>query len=251
MDEEKIILGRIDDYIDKAIRINRPVYTEFLNPNQQSQVINILSKSKDINFVGFGGYELAERRVFAINSVFSYMEPDFLSIKVLKIEFDKFNEKWVEHRSILGSIIGLGYDRKMIGDILIDGFTAFVFLVDTAADYAMDNLVSVGRASVICSVLDVAELDIKQRKGEIKRKTVSGLRIDAVLAAALNLSRGKASELLSSDLVFVNFRLINKSTYILNEGDVISIRKKGRVILKSIGQKSAKDRTWIEFECLF
>ena len=85
---------------------------------------------------------------------------------------------------------------------------------------------------------------------EIKHKTVSSLRLDAVLSAALNLSRGKACELIASDVVFVNFKLISKSTYLISENDIISIRKKGRVILKSIGKQSAKNRTWIELECL-
>jgi len=251
MDEDKIILSRIDDYIDKAIQINRPVYTEFLNPNQQSQVFSKLTKTKDISFVGFGGHDRCERRVFSINSLSSYVEPDFSMVKVLNIEFDKFNEKWNVHRSILGSILGLGYDRKMIGDILIDGLVAYVFIIDKAAFYAADNLATVGRASVKCTLLEVEDLDIKERVGEIKKKTVSSLRIDAVLAAALNLSRGKTLEIITSDVVFVNFRLINKANYTLSEGDIISIRKKGRVILNSIGKQSSKNRTWIELECLF
>ena len=250
MDEDKIILSRIDDYIDKSIQIGRPVYTDFLNPNQQSHVISILNKKKGISYVGFGGHDRCERRIFAINSAESYVEPDFGIVKVLKIEFDKFNEKWNEHRSILGAVVGLGYDRRMIGDILIEGLNAYVFMLKTAADYAASNLVSVGRASVSCCVHDVSQLDIAEHQGQTKRKTVSSLRIDAVLAAALNLSRGKAVDLITSDVVFVNFRLISKATIILREGDVISIRKKGRVILKSIGNKSAKDRTWIELECL-
>jgi RNA-binding protein YlmH len=251
MNEEAILKSRIYDYIDRAKRANIPVYTNFLNPNQQSLAIDILNATKGIEYQAFGGADGCERRVFAITSVFCDIPPNFDCICVLKITFDKFNEKWNVHRSVLGAILGLGHDRRVVGDVLTEGLFAYVFVLDTAASYIKNELVSVGRASVSLDIIDACDADIKIKAGEMKKKTVSSLRLDAVLCAAMNLSRGKAMELIKSEVVFVNFRLTKKAEVGLSEGDIVSVRKKGRFILNSIGNKSAKGRVWIELVCFF
>lgn len=249
MNENNILINRLDDYISKALKTDRPVYTDFLNPAQQSLYIDILDKSKDVVYFAFGGHERCERRVFCISSVFSDIVPEFGNIKVIKIDFDKFNKKWITHRSILGAILGLGNDRRMVGDILIKELSAYVFLFDTTAEFVGQSLVSVGGANVSTTVLKTTDLDFEYEQGAIKKATVPSLRLDSVLSAGLNLSRGKAAELVASDLVFVNWKQRSKANFVLKENDVISIRKRGRIVLKSIGKQSAKGRTWIELEC--
>lgn len=67
--------------------------------------------------------------------------------------------------------------------------------------------------------------------------TISSNRLDGVIAEAYHFSRAKASELIKRDLVKVNFCVEEKGSLLLKEGDLISVRRKGRFIYDgSIGE---------------
>ena len=246
MDETKILLSRINDLIQTTLKTGRPVWTAFLNPAEQSVAIGVLDRRKDVKYTASGGYEGCERRVFCIMDAISDIPPAFDLIKVIRIDFDAFSTKWVTHRSILGAVLGLGCDRKMVGDIVVKDTFAYLFVIDSVAELILQNLVSVGRASVSVSFAEDALLDIGEENGEVKRLTVSGLRIDAVLSGALNMPRSRAAALIDAEKVFVNWRLVKKTAYPVNEGDTISVRGVGRLTLDTVGKQSAKGRTWIE-----
>lgn len=53
--------------------------------------------------------------------------------------------------------------------------------------------------------------------------TVSGIRLDTYLSETYQISRSKASDFIQSDLVRVN-SLLQKKSYILNDGDVVSVK---------------------------
>ena len=71
--------------------------------------------------------------------------------------------------------------------------------------------------------------------------------MDCVLASMFSLSRGHAQEAVRQGLVAVNGRLAAKPDAVLCEGDKVSLRGKGKAVLKEIGGKSRKDRDCIVF----
>ena len=248
MDEEKILLSRLSDRIKKALKTGRPVWTEFLNPAEQSLCISVLDKRPDVVYSAFGGRERCERRVLCILDSFSDIPPSFDLIKAVKIDFDAFNTQWITHRSILGAVLGLGCDRRMIGDIFINDLSAYVFAIDTAASFVAQHLVSVGRAHVSTALMELPAVDIGEETKTLKRITVAALRMDAVLSGAFHLSRSKTAGLIAAEKVFCNWKRIKKANESVAEGDVISVRGLGRMVLASVGRQSAKGRTWIEIE---
>lgn len=71
---------------------------------------------------------------------------------------------------------------------------------------------------------------------------VSSLRLDVVIAAAFNVSRAKAQELIDSDQVQVNWAQESKKDRQVSLKDVISVRKFGRISLESLSGQSKKDK---------
>ena len=49
-------------------------------------------------------------------------------------------------------------------------------------------------------------------------------------------------------LAAVNNRIVDKPDHFLSEGDKVSLRGKGKAVLKEVGGKSRKDRDCIVFE---
>lgn len=71
---------------------------------------------------------------------------------------------------------------------------------------------------------------------------VSSFRLDALLSSALKLSRNQASQLIEKKSVQVNYHLVEKSDYQVAVGDLISVRKFGRLkVVKDNGQ-TKKDK---------
>ncbi|GAE87720.1 S4 domain-containing protein [Acetivibrio straminisolvens] len=61
-------------------------------------------------------------------------------------------------------------------------------------------------------------------------------------SAGFGISRSKIADLIRAERVSVNWETTSSLTKLINEGDTISIRGKGRVVLEKIGNTTKKDR---------
>ncbi|MCL1788557.1 MAG: S4 domain-containing protein, partial [Defluviitaleaceae bacterium] len=120
---------------------------------------------------------------------------------------------------------------------------AVLYVAQDVAYYVAENLDQVGRVSVKAEV--GRELAGLEPTGATRRITVPSMRLDAVLGAAFNLSRGKAATLIESDKVFVNWKPAKK-THTVAVGDAITVRGLGRVTLDAQGGNTKKDRIVLE-----
>ncbi|MDD4079528.1 MAG: S4 domain-containing protein, partial [Eubacteriales bacterium] len=78
--------------------------------------------------------------------------------------------------------------------------------------------------------------------------TVASVRLDAVLSTGLGMGRSKAAELIKGDKVKVNWRQIVQPGFQLKEGDVLSVRGRGRLELSLVGGETKKGRIRIEIK---
>ena len=240
----------LDDapFIDKGLEwIKRvedtytPVLTAFVNPHQE-QILRVLAGTYELGCVSSGEYIHTEFvRVLLYPDYFRPTLSDF-EMALLEIRYPSRFEQ-LTHAKILGTIINqLGIDRKLFGDILVDEKRAQIFVNRDFIPLFQDGIIKIGRLPVSLEerpFTDRIKSKIDYREREI---LVSSFRLDALLSSALKLSRNQTSQLIEKKSVQVNYHLVEKSDYQVAVGDLISVRKFGRLkVVKDNGQ-TKKDK---------
>ncbi len=244
--DNKLLLAKIEDEVRMAIRDYKALGTSFYDPSQAELVDITLRNSDDILYFRFGGHMHAERVIFVIYP--QYMEkPDPTFIDILRINWNSQYSQ-VEHREILGALIGFGIKREKIGDIIMDHDFAHVFISKELSSFVASGLDRVGRAAVTIKVIPSEELVLPEPKVKTIRTTVASPRLDSVISACFQMSRSKAVPYITSAKVRVNWNLVEKPDYILSPGDVLSIRGIGRGKLVEFQGTTRKDRLFVHLE---
>ena len=71
---------------------------------------------------------------------------------------------------------------------------------------------------------------------------MSSLRLDSIVGAGFNLARGKAAALIETGKVSLNDLPCLKPDKLLAEGDKVSARGFGKLVLAQVGGRTKKDR---------
>lgn len=242
-DDERLFVKRTADLAAAAARRGFPCFSAFCSDREQVLARAALAKAQCEHFRFFGGYEGAERQMLC---VWADAEPELFPIRTLWIEVP-FGADALTHRDYLGSLMGLGLKRECMGDILVRENGAYLLITQQMAPFVLQQLCSVGRAGA--SVRE-AELpaQLQQREVQTATVTVPSLRLDALLAAMMKTSRSDAAELIRSGAVLVNHVPTDSAHYEVCEGDLFTVRGKGRYRLCEVRGKSKKDRTFVSYE---
>ena len=244
--EDLFLLSHIEDQHRRCEDRNVPVYTGFLDLRQQSLAVNHC-KSIHAQPHLIGGYEDAERRVCAFLP--DYLdETSFDGIACIRVQTAASLQKPLTHRDYLGSLMGMGVKRETIGDILVRDDGADILVLREMQTFLCTNFQKAGHMRLEARMIELSDLAVPIAKTIIIRDTVPSLRLDCVIASAFRLSRGGAGEYIDAGRVFVNGAQILKRDYKTAEGDKLTIRGKGKAVLKSIGGLSKKERIFIELE---
>jgi RNA-binding protein YlmH len=240
--EHKVLLNRFCDQIDRVLKQHTMEFTYFVSPDLLGDFFQILDHVRAVRYTVFGGYEEAEYVVIAVHP--DYIEevyPDEFPIKLLMIEAGK-QQGDIEHRDILGSLMGLGFSRERMGDIVLLETCAQVMILEEMGDYALSSLERVGRTKVNVRQGTIEEFVPKPVTYVEIASTVKSLRLDALVASAFGVSRGKAADLIKAKKVKLNYRPVTSVSKELHEEDMVSVRGKGRFILSEVLNKTKKDR---------
>ena len=256
---DKLGFSKVLDKYSKHLKNESDEFIDFLDPHSLAIYMGALKKHM-IKPAVYGGYDGSERNMMGFISMSNEFPSENITVPSLDVEdvlglqnvfpitpiLITFNERFSSpptHRHYLGSLIGLGLERGKLGDICLTKEGAIVYAHSSIADFVTGNLVKVGKTSVKASM---RQSIIESTLGStLQRLTVSSLRLDAFIAAAYNLSRTKANELIDSKKVFVNFRL-EKKTHILKVYDKISVRGFGRVEIVSTSGITKKGKIALE-----
>ena len=79
---------------------------------------------------------------------------------------------------------------------------------------------------------------------------MSSFRLDVLLSSVLKLSRSQANQLVEKKLVQVNYHIVDKSDYTVQVGDLISVRKFGRLRLLQDKGQTKKEKKKITVQLL-
>ncbi|MFZ5631583.1 MAG: RNA-binding protein [Bacillota bacterium] len=191
-----------------------------------------------------GGYSGAERKRVVICP--DYMDPEnagsglaFLSIT------GSFYASRPGHRDFLGSLLGLGLKKEKIGDILVNEGGAQAVVAAEVMPYIRGHLSRVGRWEVTVEEISAGELKLPEEKLKTVNTTVPSMRLDVVAAAGFGVSRSKMADYIKSEKVNLNWQLKNSPSQPVKEGDIISIRGRGRVEVAGVSGTSRSGRIFI------
>ena len=217
-------------------------YTEFHSPHGASYAFEAAPK-EEVKL--WGGMEYAERTVIRFGNPGEILYEEEFPIRVLHFvpKAEKFAEE-LTHRDYLGAIMNLGIERNQIGDIVVTGKEAYIFVLEKVAEFICDSIDRIKHTNVKTEVVGVLPKDVRV---EIRYEeySVSSLRMDGVLSKVLNLSRENAKNLILSEKVIADGKVILKPEYEPKENETIIVRGFGRFIFEGKQRENKKWKTVI------
>uniref|UniRef100_UPI0025E57EB0 YlmH family RNA-binding protein n=1 Tax=Selenomonas sp. F0473 TaxID=999423 RepID=UPI0025E57EB0 len=148
----------------------------------------------------------------------------------------------LSHRDVLGAVMGLGIARDGVGDILVAQDTAKILCDAKIADFIAERLTMIGAVHVTAFLGDLAEIAPREERTKEIRATVASLRLDSVAAAGFGISRSRAADDIAADKVKLNWQSAGSASKNVNEGDVLSMRGRGRVEVTEVRGRTKKGR---------
>ncbi|MDE6111620.1 MAG: hypothetical protein K2F65_06870 [Eubacterium sp.] len=229
-------------FLELADRAEQRFYTtfsDFLNMEEESLLSSL---HFNIDYRLFGGYDGAERCVAAFG--YDAEEAEF-PISIIKAEpvSPKFADKLL-HRDFLGSLMGLGIKREVLGDIVLADNIGYIFCLNSIAEYIVRELSKVRHTIVKCSIVEALP-ESAVKKPEEEQMVVASERLDVIVSGVYNFSRSAVKELFITRKIYVNSRLCENFSYIPKEKDIISVRGKGRFVYNGVLGKTKKNRNVI------
>ena len=233
MKKEQFLIAKIVDKIKSYEKTGKVISTQFLDPAELIEIEKLINKVPNYCF---GGYENAERKIIVIGT--DDIEDAKEKIQIITID----SNKNLLHREVLGSLLGLGIKREVLGDILIKENRADIFVVDEIVQYILQNFQKVGREKVKVYVNTYDNLIESTVQSKEFKTTVASLRIDAIISAGIGISREISSKLIQNQKVKLNYKLLESTSKKISVGDKISIRGYGRIELVEVLGETRKDR---------
>ena len=250
MTKDELTLARIEDKISQSRDGWYVTATGFLDSHEQALAKRAIMHAAGVRTLMYGGYDDADRRMLVcvpVDLPISDEEVVDGLVMVLRVTKPAMSRA-LSHRDYLGSILGLGIERRLTGDILVRDDGADIFIVPEIADFLLREYHQAGRAEVKTSVVPAGEVIVPEMRCEIIKDTVSSVRLDSVVSSAFRISRNTAAEAVRSGLVSVDHAECLKVDAKVEEGSVLVLKGKGKAILEEIGNESKKSRTWIRIK---
>lgn len=234
---------RLVDNIESVKKTGKFRISDFLDPYGQEIAETVAANYPGIKADFFGGYEGAERQCAAfVDEAF----PGSVSFD-LKMITASWNNKFYHllHRDVLGALMGLGIDRRNIGDIIITSGKADIICLNRSAEFILSSLTSIGSAAVSCAYGQLSSVPAKEERCKEISSTVASLRIDSIAASGYGASRSKMASEIEADKLKLNWQPVKNPAQTVKQGDVISMRGRGRLEVFEIKGKTKKGRTGV------
>lgn len=242
--DDQLAMAKVLDKVEETLQSHQTTVTNFLDPYHVQMARSILAGIRDISFIATGGFPQAERQrlVFAMD----YCQPLETEAELVLLRVTgNFKFVQVTHRDYLGALLGIGLKRDKLGDLLVVPDGCYVACDGDAASIVRTQLTQVHKVKVRVEEITSDQVDYVQEPPRVMQTTLSSLRLDAVVAAGYNLSRSEATELIASEKVKVNWLVANKVAHTVEEGDLISVRGKGRLTVVEVRGLTKKGRLGI------
>ena len=243
-DENDLLIAKVLDKKKICNSKNKITYTDFLNEKEQ-RVIEKNVKLENAFFYGVN--ENADRKILVFypeklteELVRKSLKSVLSGIRII-LKNDQIGN--YEHKNYLSALIKIGIDRGKIGDILVDDYGADIIAFDINKEFIIQSLSELTRFRK--ANIDVIPIDdIKQKIDRFEESTiiVSSMRIDNIVAELAGCSRTNADEYINSEKVFVNYETALKVSKTIFEGDIVTIRGKGKFRIDGLVRNTRNNR---------
>lgn len=233
---------RLHQQAERADRLGTAVTGRFLTGEERSRAVHE-ARQCGVEVAFDGGWQDAERVQVCFYP--AWEEPVFTGVWMeirWPVKFARCG-----HRDLLGSLMGLGMDRAYFGDLIAREDVAWLYTLPEMARRLPFEWQKAGSVPLTVQALEDPPV-IQAPSGERMRDTAPSLRLDAVLASGMRLSRAKAAELIRQGAIAVDHAVEERVDRSLQAGNLLSIRGFGRIRLLQVGEPTRKDRLPIELE---
>lgn len=244
--ETQQLKNRFRDLADKSFQQGIFTFTGFLGLGEQ----DIFWREEAVlRYAGcrlYGGCEDAERVIVRFGSpeALGYEVPFPIVCIHIMPNAQKFADE-LSHRDFLGALMNLGIERSTLGDIKAGEKQAYLFCLDSIAEYICGNLTQVKHTCVKCTVTEDFREIPKEEPLSVGIQ-VASLRVDAVLSKIYNMSREKSLELFRAGKVYVDGRLCENNSRLLKSGETVNARGCGKFTLTGEPQETRKGKLTVE-----
>lgn len=238
-EEDALLRARVDDACELCEMRSCPRFVGFLDEHRQAVARAVLHEKGTSSFRFYGGYEGAERTVLGVFPSFLPPDTDLFPLKAIGFRYRKTAA--LSHRDFLGALLSTGIKRDKLGDILCSEGQTVVFADEELAPFLAESVSKVGSEGVRAVFPFTDGVTVHREFQEI-RDTVASPRLDAVVKAALRISREEAAARIVSGTVACNHMPCDAVAHTVKEGDVLSVRGEGRFLIAALGPLTKKGR---------
>lgn len=231
-------LIKIKEKIDEVKYYVKKYYvTSFLDLAKQYHINNYVRKCG--LFLKY--FNEGERKIAIIYNDDSLDINQYNPIEYLKIQ--SYNE--LRHNEIMGAVLNIGLKREVIGDIYCKDGKYLIAVNKAFSNYIIENLVYVSANKIKVFLSDEEIPSIERKKESI---IVTSLRLDNIVSSVFNVSRELAKQAIENKYVFYNFTNELKIDQRVKMESYLSLKGKGKVLLKEIIGQTRKDKYIVELE---
>ena len=244
--ENSELLRRAEDLLRRCEKNGVLTATNFLTPAERFRLERWAKSQPGCRMVFSGGHPDCERTV-------GFFLPDYLEEEWLPLDehiraFElsaPFGSPG--HRDYLGALLGMGIGRERLGDIWVKDNTAVIFCLPGVEKHLL-TIDKVGHDTVRARPISLGVVTPPERKVKQKSFSVQSLRLDAVAGGLFDLSRTEAARQVEAGTVSLNYEICDRCDAPVHEGDILSLRGKGKGRITGLGGTSRKGRQFVNGE---
>ena len=251
--------AHVRDAVRGAVQRGRPHFVGFLDMHQAALAQAVRADGAQV--CCWGGYDGAERVIFGAfppdydgGRPYAWRDDDEPEISadtlhaafpIVPLVLRCRAAVTLNHRDVLGALMGLGIERATVGDIRTAPGRCVCLVRRELAAHIAQQLTSVGREGVTVSAESAAEIPQLMPDAQPSEEisdTVASPRVDCVVASLAHCGRTAAAERIRAGLVQRNGVVCASGSDLLAVGDVLVIRGAGKFTIRALGPQTRKGR---------
>ena len=267
-EELDALYARMEDLCLRAEK-GEAVVSSFLSPREHHYACGYLDR-RGAQYASLGGFAGAERKRLCLLPDYVDLSAELLrdaererecmealalygvSCEICGLRIAGSGYRELTHRDFLGSLLGLGIERSVLGDIVVEADGTSVCAVVACDErirmFIESELQRVGNDKVRITPVELATYTPPRREYTPIHDTVASERLDCVVAALCNLSREKARAAVCGGLVELNFESEERPDRTVTPPALISVRGFGRYRVLALTDRTRKGRIRLEAE---